>query len=37
MDIHHFKNYFNPLSLRDSPGGARGKDYPKPLRSLRSE
>ena len=26
-----------PQSLRDSPGGARGKDSPPPLRSLRSE
>ena len=27
----------NPQSLRDSPGGARGKDSPNPLRSLRSK
>ena len=26
----------NPQSLRDSPRGARGKDSPKPLRSLRA-
>ena len=26
----------NPQSLRDSPGGARGKDSPNPLRSLRA-
>ena len=29
--------YSHPQSLRDSPGGARGKDSPNPLRSLRSE
>ena len=29
--------YSNPQSLRDSPGGARGKDSTTPLRSLRSE
>ena len=29
--------YSHPQSLRDSPGGARGKDSPTPLRSLRSE
>ena len=28
--------FLNPQSLRDSPGGARGKDSPKPLRSLRA-
>ena len=30
----HFSS--NPQSLRDSPGGARGKVSPKPLRSLRA-
>ena len=29
--------YSHHQSLRDSPGGARGKDSPNPLRSLRSE
>ena len=29
--------YSHPQSLRDSPGGARGKDSATPLRSLRSE
>jgi len=28
---------FNPQSLRDSPGGALGTVFPKPLASLRSE
>ena len=29
--------YSHHQSLRDSPGGARGKDSPTPLRSLRFE
>ena len=28
---------FNPSPLRDSPGGALGTVFPKPLASLRSE
>ncbi len=28
---------FNPQSLRDSPGGALGTVFPKPLASLRSD
>ena len=27
---------FNPQSLRDSPGGALGTEFPKPLASLRT-
>ena len=33
-DAHVF---FNPQSLRDSPGGALGTGFPRPLGSLRSE
>ena len=29
--------FFNPQSLRDSPGGALGTVFPRPLGSLRSE
>ena len=29
--------FFNPQSLRDSPGGALGTGFPRPLGSLRSE
>ena len=29
--------FFYPQSLRDSPGGALGTVFPKPLASLRSE
>ena len=29
--------FFNPQSLRDSPGGALGTEFPRPLGSLRSE
>ena len=33
---HCVRYSFHPQSLRDSPGGARGKISPKPLRSLRT-
>ena len=34
---HCVRYSFHPQSLRDSPGGALGTVFPKPLASLRSE